>query len=360
MLAAERGREHLIRGQAYLGLAFIAMQKGDNAGALVELDRADAVIAGLGGAATNRARVEDYRGNALAGLDRLDEANAALARAIALYEQAEGRDSISLANPLTFQAYVAFQRDDHATAVKLLERALAIQLRALGPDHPRIAIAHTNLAFNLSAADRLDEAQQHAEAARTIFAHSLGEDSELYAEASRSLAGILERRGEHAKSEAIAREVVAKLGATTGKTSVRYANAIDDLAQAVTSQHRLDEALALRRETLAVREQALAPGHPSTVASLVELGDALAELGRCAEALPNYERAQTAADGPDMPPYLPIAARLGRGHCLVALGRRAAAVPLLRDALARNPDPKTDDDRKLAAQARAELERATK
>ncbi len=109
-----------------------------------------------------------------------------------------------------------------------------------------------------------------------------------------------------------------------------------------------------------MREHAQPPGHPSTVAALVELGDVLADLGRCREALPLYVRAQTAADAPDMPPYLPIASRLGRGHCLVAIGQRAAAVPLLRDALARNADPKTDDDRKLAAQVNAELARATK
>jgi tetratricopeptide (TPR) repeat protein/predicted Ser/Thr protein kinase len=358
MLAAERGREHVIRAQVYLGLAYIAMQKGDNAGALAQLDRADAVIAGAGGAAANRAKVEDYRGNALAALDRLDEANAALAKSVALYEQGEGRESISLASPLTIQAFVANQRGDLATAVKLLERALAIQLKALGPDHPRVAIAHTNLAFNLSAADRLDEAQQHAEAGRAIFARSLGENSELYAEASRSLAGILERRGEHAKSEAIARDVVAKLAATTGRESVRYGNAVEDLAQAVRSQHRFDEALALRREALAVREKALPPGHPALVASLVDLGEALVDVGRCKDALAIYARAQAAADGPDIPPYLPVAARLGRGHCLVATGQKAAALPILREAVARLGEPKTDDDRKLADQAKAELARA--
>src|SRR4029078_5297744 len=121
------------------------------------------------------------------------------------------------------------------------------------------------------AADRLDEAQQHAEAAQKIYAASFGDTSEPYAEASRALVGILQRRGKLAEAEKLARDVVAKLKEPTPTS--RYANALDDLGAAVMAQHRVDEALKLRQEALSLREKVLPPGHPSTVSSQIDVGD---------------------------------------------------------------------------------------
>ncbi|NVB81751.1 MAG: tetratricopeptide repeat protein, partial [Kofleriaceae bacterium] len=355
-LAAERGRHHYERGNIVLALIYLAMQRNDPEGALVELKKADAIVTGLGGATANRARIEDYRSQALASLGKIDEAKVAAEKAVALYEEGEGKDTISLSSPLTQLAYVAYQKGDLVTSVKLLDRTLQIQLRVFGTDHPRIGIAHTNLAFNLSAADRLDEAQQHAEAAQTIYAASLGESSEPYAEASRALVGILQRRGKLAEAEKLAREVVAKL--KEPKPTTRYANALDDLGAAVMAQHRADEALKLRQEALAIREQVLPPGHPSTVSSQIDVGDVLAELGRCKEALPIYEAAQKLTDGPEVPPYLAIAVRIGRGRCLVETHHQAAALQPLREALARNEHPEVVDDRKLRVMTNFELAQA--
>ncbi len=346
-LAAERGRHHYERGNIVLALVYLAMQRNDPAGALVELQKADAIVTGLGGATANRARIADYRSQALAALGKIDEAKAAAETAVALYEEGEGKDTISLSSPLTQLAFVAYQKGDLVTSVKLLERVLQIQLLVFGPDHPRLGNAHTNLAFNLSAADRLDEAQQHAEAAQKIYSASFGDASEPYAEASRALVGILQRRGKLAEAEKLAREVVAKLKEPT--PTVRYANALDDLGAAVMAQKRVDEALTLRQDALALREKLLPPGHPSLVSSQIDVADVLADLGRCKEALAIYEAAQKHTDGPEVPPYLAIAARLGRGRCLVETRRQAAAIAPLREALARNEHPDVDDDRKLRA-----------
>jgi tetratricopeptide (TPR) repeat protein len=234
-LAAERGRHHRIRGDVQLALAYLAMQRGDREGALIELEKADAVVTGLGDAAANRARVEDYRGMTLADLGRLEPAKAALDKAVALYESAEGKDTTSLANPLTQLAYVANQHGDLASAISLLERALAIQVKAFGAEHPRVGFAHVNLAFNLSAAGRLDDAEKHAETARDILGRGLGTTSTAYADALRALVGIETTRGELPKAEAHAREVIAILEQGKGNPT-HVASAVEDLANAVRAQ----------------------------------------------------------------------------------------------------------------------------
>lgn len=358
LLAAERGRHHWVRGDVQLAIAYLALQRNQLDQALVELDRAEALVAGLGGLELNRAKVEDYRALALAKLGKLDAAKAAAEKAIALYESAEGKDTISLANPLTQLAYVEYQRGQLPSGITYLERALTVQLAAFGPDHPRIGHAHTNLAFNLSMVDKLDEAQKHAEAARAIYAASIGEDSLPYGEATRALVGIHARRGQHAESEKVAKALVDKLAPRKDSDAQRYANAVEDLAAAILAQLRHEEALPLHEEVLAIREKVLPKGHPSITSSLINIGDILADLERCKDAVDLYRRAQQGADSPDVPPYLAIAARLGQGRCLVETEQHKAALVPLREALARNATPENVDDRRLRAQTNFVLAQA--
>ncbi len=358
LLAAERGRHHRVRGDVQLARAFLAMQRGDHTGALAELERADAVVTGLGNQAANRARVEDYRGTALAALGKLDDAKRALDLSVSLYEAADGAQSISLANPLTQLAYVANQRGDLPAAVTLLERALAIQSKAFGPEHPRLGFAHTNLAFNLAASGNLESATKHAEAARTILGSALGTETAPYAQALRALVGIWTARHDFAKAETFAREAVAVLAKQSGVDHPDYASAVEDLANARRALRHLDDALTLHQQVLQIRQHALPAGHPSIVSSLINVADVLADLARCKDAQTLYARAAEHSDGPDVPPYLAIAVRLGRGRCLVDAGQRATAVPILREALARNIDPQGDEDRGLRALTRFLLAQA--
>ena len=81
-------------------------------------------------------------------------------------------------------------------------------------------------------------------------------------------------------------------------------------------------ALADLREALAIREAHLGADHPSLNLPLGNLGVALIALGREAEALPVFARAEALAvrvhpdDHPDV-----VYARSGRAHCLAATGQ---------------------------------------
>jgi tetratricopeptide (TPR) repeat protein/predicted Ser/Thr protein kinase len=358
LVAAERGRHHRLRGDVHLALAYLATKRNEPEQALVQVDLAGAIVDGLGGVTQNRARVADYRGQALTMLGRLDDAKRALDSAVELYTTSEGPDTISLANPLTNLAYVAHERGDVAGAVKLLTRVLELQQRALGADHPRVGIAHVNLAFNLSAADQLAEAERHAEAARTLLTRAGLTTSEPYAQASRALVDILRRRGEYGKAEQVARAVVASLEKLHGPATPPVASAMSDLAAVLSSQGRHGEALAIRAEVLAINQRTLPPQHPDVVATMIDHADSLTALARWSDALAAYEQAAPLADGPEMPPYLAIAARLGRGRCLVELGRGGAAVKPLREALTRNAEPAGTDDLRLRGWTEFVLARA--
>ena len=63
-----------------------------------------------------------------------------------------------------------------AEAEPLMRRALAIDEKSYGPDHPDVAIDLNNLAMLLHDTNRLDEAEPLMRRALAIFETSLGPD----------------------------------------------------------------------------------------------------------------------------------------------------------------------------------------
>ncbi len=84
-------------------------------------------------------------GRVLAQRGRAEEAEAALRRAIALEEKALGPDHPEVATSINLLAETLGLRRDYAKAEPLFLRALAIRERALGPEHPDVAAVLTNL-----------------------------------------------------------------------------------------------------------------------------------------------------------------------------------------------------------------------
>jgi eukaryotic-like serine/threonine-protein kinase len=334
LLAAERARDHRTRSDVHLRLAVVALHHDDQKTALVELDRGDAILAGIGAAVRQRAIFADVRGTALGDMGKLPEAVETLERAARLYAEASGPTSLDVAGPMKKLGYIEAQRGDMAVAIKKLERVLAIRIAAQGPDHPEVGITYTDLAFMLRDERRYPEAVKMAEAARANLARTMP-DSPEYWEATRSLVGIHRRQGDYAAAEKIAREVLAALEQKSPNDQ-RTADAIDDLAQTLThTKGAAAEVLALRKRALDIRFATHAEAtHSSVVMAKLALADATAEVGKFADALALYDELLPLGDQPDRPPYLAPAIRLGRGRCLVELHRYADAVRVFERVLA--------------------------
>ena len=74
-------------------------------------------------------------------------------------------------------------------AEPLMRRALAIDEKSFGPDHPTVAIRLNNLAQLLQATNRLAEAEPLMRRALAIFETSLGPDHPNTVTARNNLAG---------------------------------------------------------------------------------------------------------------------------------------------------------------------------
>src|SRR4029453_12681404 len=93
-------------------------------------------------AARLRKRAEDAQ---QAG--RYDEALAIALRAMALDEKERGPNHPDLASSALLVAEIYMDRGENARAEQPLDRALSIRERALGPEHPAVAVALNDLAL---------------------------------------------------------------------------------------------------------------------------------------------------------------------------------------------------------------------
>lgn len=106
--------------------------------------------------------------------EREDEA---ICRSLAALQEAEqlGAEDARLAGSLRHLARLYQERNNPGEAEPLLERALAVQEKALGPEHPVVAITLTNLMFLYRHQGKETEAVAVAARARSILATRIRE-----------------------------------------------------------------------------------------------------------------------------------------------------------------------------------------
>ena len=89
-----------------------------------------------------------------------------------------------------------------------MRRALAIDERSYGPDHPDAAIRLNNLALLLQATNRLDQAESLLRRALAISERSYGPDHPTVAIRLNNLAKLLQDTNRPAEAEPLMRRVV--------------------------------------------------------------------------------------------------------------------------------------------------------
>jgi tetratricopeptide (TPR) repeat protein len=187
-----------------------------------------------------------------------------------------------------------------ARAAELLERALAIYERKLGPEHPLVA--------------------------REL--HTLGN---AHVDNGQIELGV----GELRRAQAI-REVAL------GPEHPVVASNLTDLARALRASHHDDEALALDRRAVAIGARALGPDHPLYAEQLSSLGATLGRMGHYAEAAEQLHRAEAIfikVHGPEHDSVARVHGALAELMILQSRWREAAALyDLTIPALAKAQD----------------------
>ncbi len=116
-------------------------------------------------------------------------------RALAIDEKALGPDHPTVAIRLNNLAALLQDLGAYEAARPYMERALAIWEKALGPKHPQVATGNNNLGGLLQDLGAYEAARPYLERALAIFEKNLGSDHPNVATLNNNLGGCCKRRG---------------------------------------------------------------------------------------------------------------------------------------------------------------------
>ncbi|MEZ4387264.1 MAG: serine/threonine-protein kinase [Candidatus Krumholzibacteriia bacterium] len=223
-------------------------------------------------------------------MGRRDEAEPMFREALDLQERWLGADHPERANTLYNLSLLLQERGDHAAAEPVLRQVLELDRKHYDANHLNIAYSLTNLAISLQQIGRYEEAGRHLDEALAIRRASLAPGHPEIIKGLSAVGLNHMYRGEYATAEPILREAVDVAREHLGRHGIT-AGRLDDLGWLLRELGRYDEALALHREALSIKEEVLGPDHKHTGITLMHMALCLLASDRLAEAREVQERA---------------------------------------------------------------------
>jgi serine/threonine protein kinase/tetratricopeptide (TPR) repeat protein len=196
--------------------------------------------------------------------------------------QAPATEVASLLDDL---AQVYAREQQWVLAKQTYERALEIDRRVLGDDHPRVATHLHNLAV---VAQNIGDLKQ----AETLYRDAIFRQDRVYgsqhpetARARGNYGLLLQREGRWAEAEPLLRSALDVNLKLYGPDNYNVAYARVSLAMVLHDEGNLKEADSQYRQALNVYDKTLAPNHQWRAAALMHLARLLVDRGNAEEAL---------------------------------------------------------------------------
>jgi tetratricopeptide (TPR) repeat protein len=240
-------------------------------------------------------------GAALWALERFDDAEPHLRRALAIEEEELGPEHPRVATDLTNLAGMFVSQSRFAEALPLLERALPIVETGRGKDDVTVGIVLNHLGSALSGVGKHREAADTFARASAILDARLGERHPHAVAIHNNWGAALQRAGDsegglaqYRRALELAEQIQPEDHPDLGDYAANVAMTLSDLG-------RFAEALPLHERALAAFETLYGTESPSYALQLGHVGEALHETGRTREALQHFERAAAIA----LPEHVP-------------------------------------------------------
>jgi tRNA A-37 threonylcarbamoyl transferase component Bud32 len=233
---------------------------------------------------------------------RFDDAELSYREAVTLFERTLGPDNPQTAEALWSLAELHAFRGQRAEAGQEFERAIAVERKSLGGNHPLLASTLVDqgslyvsqrryaeaeaslmeslgiyraldlpdaadalrvLGVSLTGQERYPEAERRLEEALALARSGLGPRHQVTFNALGNLGEVLLRRGQLDAAEAALREATEGLESVYGVEAGSRRAPLNAYGEVLRLQGRLDEATALHRKALAIRVKTAGPENPS-------------------------------------------------------------------------------------------------
>ena len=150
----------------------------------------------------------------------------------------------------------------HAVAIPMAQRSLALAEERHGREHPNVATALNTLGSLYAREHRYAEAEQAYTRALEIREKTLGPDNPDTVASLNKLAGLYQEQGEHSLAEQYYKRALAvqeKLLASDPKNAPEVATTLSNLAAVYQSEGRATEAAQLSDQAGSLRQHAASP-----------------------------------------------------------------------------------------------------
>ena len=255
------------------------------------------------------------RADAAARRGQYEEAETLQHQVLAIHEKTLGPMSPITANSMSNLGRVLDLQGKYVEAEKMYRQSLAVREKVLGRDHPDVATNLNNLAKVMqdlgkdqsigvsearararagAAVGGLTEIENMYRRALAIQDRSLGREHPSTALTLSNLGGLLAGRGDFAQAEQMQRAALSTMEKVFGEQHPDTAAVLTSLALALDNQGKLVESEATYKRAIEISRRT---GNPrAELVNAANLGYSLAKRGRYREALPYYKEAVETVD----------------------------------------------------------------
>ncbi|MEA2894150.1 MAG: hypothetical protein QOI05_4943 [Bradyrhizobium sp.] len=213
-----------------------------------------------------------------------------LERALAIEEKLFGADHPKTAGTLNKLGYTLMAQGNLAGARVYFERSLALREREYGPDHPNTASNLHNLGSLLRELGDFAAARPYCERALAVNERSLGPDHPTTGGCLSNLGALLHAQGDFTGAQPYYERAMAICEKTLGPDHPDTATSLSNFGTLLQAQGKLAAARPYYERALAITERVLGFDHPDTAATLNNFGSLLCEQGDLTGALRYYDR----------------------------------------------------------------------
>ncbi|HEY2828440.1 MAG TPA: tetratricopeptide repeat protein [Pirellulales bacterium] len=246
----------------------------------------------------------------------------------------EQQAKLDEAEKLSKQMMELHGQGKYAEAAKLAQQALEIDEAVLGPDHPEVASALSNLGSMYQAQGKLSQAAPVLERALQIQEKASGPDDPDNVIILNNLAMLYKAQSKFSQAEPLYLRALAIREKVLKPDDPKIANTLNNLAAMYDEQGKYAQAEPMYQRALSIREKALGPDHPVVAESLGNLAVLYCNQGKFVQAEPLYQRALKIEEKSLSPDHPSVANTLSSMAQLdVSEGKYSAAEPLFQRAL---------------------------
>ena len=252
--------------------------------------RAVVTYADDAGIAEPTVRLMNNLGQLLDAKARFAEAEPLMRRALDIDEKSFGPEHPNVASRLNNLAQLLQDTNRLAEAEPLMRRALDIDEKSLGHQHPNVAIRLNNLAQLLRDTNRLAESEPLMRRALDIDEKRFGQQHQNVSRDLNNLAQLLKATNRLAEAELLMRRSLDIEEKSFGHQHPNVAIRLNNLALLLKVTNRFTEAEPLMRRALDIDEKSFGHRHPDVAIDLNNLARLLQDTNRLAEAEPLMRR----------------------------------------------------------------------